>query len=125
MVAASPEPVRHSAILMIFALFASLTGCKSVSLVNAKYYGKPVKAGPQPGCEGCAQPGQFEFGKDRVSFVLPGSDEKNSGVYKISGSEISINGLHGKTHKLVIKEKGKVLSFEGDDFRRSDYPWPP
>lgn len=94
-----------------------------MDMTGKKYYGKPLKTGAKSGFEGMGTPGQLSFDKDRVSFVLPGSDEKNSGTYSISGDTISIKDLAGKTHVFTIKEDGKILQKGSDELRRADYPW--
>lgn len=107
----------------IFLCF-SFSSCESMNLDGQIFYGKPVTDTIKTGFEGATQPGEFNFAKDRVSFILPGSDEKNSGTYQVIDNKIIVKDLYGETLSIALSKNGQVLSLEGDEFRRSDYPWP-
>lgn len=115
------EMKSFAAILAVLCF--GLVNCATMDMTGKKYVGKPVKTAVKPGNEGAGNPGQVSFDKERVSFVLPGSDEKNNGTYKVSGDTITVTDLNGKTHVFKLKEEGKVLQAGSDDLRRSDYPW--
>lgn len=114
--------MKSSAVLLAIICFG-LINCATMDMTGKKYVGKPIKTGVKPGNEGTGNAGQASFDKERVSFVLPGSDEKNNGTYTVSGDTVTVVDLSGKTHIFKIKEDGKVLQTGSDDLRRSDYPW--
>lgn len=94
-----------------------------MNLAGKKYVGKPIKKPIKAGMEGTGTAGELKFGDDQVTFILPGSDEKNAGSYKATKDEVTVKDLAGKTHTFTVKDDGKVLQNGSDEFRRTDYPW--
>lgn len=115
------EPMKNALLFSAFA-FVLTGGCASVQLNGTKYYGKPAVAG-KTGFEGAGQRGQFSFEQDKVTFILPGSDERSAGTYTVSGETVTIKDLTGKTYTLELKESGRILQSGSETYRRSDYSW--
>jgi len=109
--------------LMLLVSALIFSSCASVNLAGQKYVGKPVKKAAKPGIEGMGTAGEIKFNDAGVTFVWPGSDEKDSGTYKATKETVTITDSAGKVHTLAVKDEGKVLVNGSEEFRRTDFPW--
>lgn len=81
----------------VFPLLCSAQKAASPSLEGKVYHGIVDSTEFQPGCEGCGQPGFFEFQADnQVEYLLPGSDIIEEGPYKQTGRWVYIHDLELK-----------------------------
>ncbi len=89
--------MKKCLLLLSIGLFSHLCSAQkaaSPTLQGKVYKGIVDSTEIQPACEGCGQPGYFEFQADnQVEYLLPGSDIIESGPYKQVGRWVYIYDL--------------------------------